>query len=320
MNSNAENEKAAGNVEYKKKNFEAALEHYRKAIELDGTNMTYRTNIAAVYFEQKKYQECIDECLAAIDIGRENRADYKIIAKAYCRMGNSARKMGDYKTAKVYYDKSLSEHRTPETRALVSEVEVLIKEEERKAYIDPVKAEEEKEKGNEYFKKGDYGTAVKYYSEAVKRNPDDPKLYSNRAACYTKLAAFDLGLKDCDKCVELDPKFIKGWIRKGKILQGMQDAGKAMTAYEKALEIDSNNAEAQEGYRQAMMAVYSDPEEARKRAMGNPEIQAILRDPAMRLILEQMQNDPKALQEHLKDPQVSEKIQKLIESGIIAIR
>jgi len=120
--------------------------------------MTYRTNVAAVYFEQKKYQECIDECLAAIDIGRENRADYKLIAKAYCRMGNAARKMGDNKTAKVYYDKSLSEHRTPETRALVSEVEVLIKEEERRAYIDPVKAEEEKEKGNDFFKKGDYGT------------------------------------------------------------------------------------------------------------------------------------------------------------------
>jgi len=317
---NAEQEKAAGNEAYKNKNFERALEHYRKAIGMDGTNMMYRMNVAAVHFEQKNYQACIDECLTAIETGRENRADYKLIAKAYGRMGNAARKLGDNKTAKTYYEKSLSEHRTPETRALVSEVEVLIKEDERKAYIDPAKAEEEKEKGNDSFKKGDYGTAVKFYSEAIKRNPDDPKLYSNRAACYTKLGAFDLGIKDCDKCVELDPKFIKGWIRKGKILQGMQEPGKAMTAYEKALELDANNVEASEGYRQMMMAVYSDPEEARKRAMGNPEIQAILRDPAMRLILEQMQNDPKALQEHLKNPEVAEKIQKLIESGIIAIR
>lgn len=71
----------------------------------------------------------------------------------------------------------------------------------------------------EFFITGDYSMAVKHYTEAIKRNPDDPKLYSNRAACYTKLAAFDLGLKDCDQCCKLDPKFIKGWIRKGKILQ-----------------------------------------------------------------------------------------------------
>jgi len=101
----------------------------------------------------------------------------------------------------------------------MSEIEKQIKEEERKAYIDPVKAEEEKELGNELFKKGDYSAAIKHYTEAIKRNSDDPKLYSKRAACYTKLAAFDLGLKDCEMCVKLDDQFIKGYIRKGKILQ-----------------------------------------------------------------------------------------------------
>ena len=147
-------EKEKGNAEYKKKNFEAALEHYRKAVELDPTDMTFRNNIAAVYFEQKEYEKCVKECLDAVEIGRENRADYKLIAKAFTRAGNAYRKMGDYKNAKIYYEKSLSEHRTPETRSLISEVEKIIKEEERKAYIDPAKAEEEKEKGNELFKKG----------------------------------------------------------------------------------------------------------------------------------------------------------------------
>lgn len=55
--------------------------------------------------------------------------------------------------------------------------------------------------------------------------------------------------------------------------------------------------EAIEGYRNCSIAVNSNPEEVRKRAMTDPEVQAILRDPAMRLILEQMQNDPKALHE-----------------------
>lgn len=225
------------------------------------------------------------------------------------------------------------EHRTPESRTLLSDAERMIKELEKKAYIDPEKAEVEKELGNELFKVGNYAEAIKHYSEAIRRNPEDPKYYSNRAACYTKLAAFDLGLKDCEKCLELDPKFskflilltvqqnptillVKGWIRKGKILQGMQQSGKASTAYQKAIDLDPNNAvslmifrderafdivlciqEALDGYRACAVAVNSNPEEVRKRAMNDPEIQGILRDPAMRIILEQMQNDPRALQE-----------------------
>lgn len=293
----AKREKDAGNAAYKLKDFETALEHYNKAIEHDPTDITFYSNIAAVYFEKKDYRKCVTECERAIEVGRENRADYKLIAKSFTRMGNSYKKLGEWKQAKVNFEKSLSEHRTPEVKTLLSQVEAVIKEEERRAFIDPTKAEEEKELGNEFFKKGDFSTAVKHYSEAIARNPDDPKLYSNRAACYTKLAAFDLGLKDCDMCTKLDEKFIKGWIRKGKILQGMQQPSKALSAYQKAMEIDPTNAEALEGYRACATAVHSNPEEVWKKAMNDPEVQQILKDPAMRLILEQMQADPKAVQE-----------------------
>lgn len=63
-----------------------------------------------------------------------------------------------------------------------------------------------------------------------------------------------------------------------------------------------------------------DPEEVRKRAANDPEIQQILSDPGMRLILEQMQNEPQALRDHLRNPAIAQKIQKLIDSGIIGIR
>lgn len=313
-------EKEAGNKAYKKKDFATALQHYDEAIKLDPNDMTFHTNKAAVYFEQKEYETCIKECEKAIDIGRENRADFKLIAKAYARIASSYLKLDNLQKAQTYYQKSLAEHRTSDVLKKLSEVEKLIKEEERKAYINPEKALEEKAKGNEKFQQGDYPSAMRFYTEAIKRNPEDAKLYSNRAACYQKLAEFRLALEDSEQCIKLDPEFVKGHIRKGMALMAMKEHSRASSAFQKALELDTNNQEAMDGYRKCMQVLNSNPEEVRKKAMADPEIQKILGDPAMRLILEQMQSDPKAIQEHLKNPEIAAKIQKLLESGLIAIR
>lgn len=52
--------------------------------------------------------------------------------------------------------------------------------------------------------------------------------------------------------------------------------------------------------------------------MSDPEVQKILGDPVMQSILQQMQQDPKAAQDHLKNPIISQKIQTLVNAGIIS--
>ncbi|XP_078592118.1 stress-induced-phosphoprotein 1-like isoform X2 [Branchiostoma floridae x Branchiostoma japonicum] len=316
----AKEEKKKGNEAYKKKDFEMALQHYDKAIELDADDITFLTNKAAVYYEMDQLEDCIKESQKAIERGREVRSDFKLIAKAFFRIGQAYFKEDKYKDAITYYNKSLTEHRTPEALKKCQEAEKLLKEYEAKSYVDPEKAEEEKALGNELFQKGDFPNAVKHYSEAIRRNPGDAKLYSNRAACYTKLAAWELGIKDCDECVRLDPKFLKGYLRKGAILQAMKQWGRAQDVYSKALDIEPNNPEANEGYKKCLQTMSQDPEEIKKRAMADPEVQQIMSDPAMRVILDQMQNEPGALNDHLQNPEIRAKIQKLMESGLIQIR
>lgn len=75
------------------------------------------------------------------------------------------------------------------------------------------------------------------------------QVYSNRAACYTKLGAMPEGLKDAEKCLELDPNFTKGYTRKGAIQFFMKEYDKAMETYQAGLKLDPNNQELLDGVR-----------------------------------------------------------------------
>uniref|UniRef100_A0A914DXS5 Stress-induced-phosphoprotein 1 n=1 Tax=Acrobeloides nanus TaxID=290746 RepID=A0A914DXS5_9BILA len=313
-------EKNLGNEAYKRKDFPTAHRHYDKAIELDPNNITYYSNKAAVFFEETKYEDCIKTCEKAVEVGREQRADYSLIAKAMARIANSYVKLENYKDALHWYEKSLSEHRDPEVVKKYKQLEKEFKERERLSYINPEISEQEKTLGNESFKKGDYPNAMKHYNEAIKRNPDNAVLYSNRAACYTKLMEFQRAIDDCDTSIKKDPKFIKAYIRKGAALQAIREFTRAQRAYEEALAIDSNNQEARDGLMLCMSSNDENPEKARERALQDPEVQEILRDPSMRVMLEQMSQDPGAVREHLQNPEILRKLMKLRDAGIVQMR
>lgn len=77
----------------------------------------------------------------------------------------------------------------------------------------------------------------------------------------------------------------------------IKEFAQAQHAYGKAIEIDPSNQEALDGYESVNSQLDNNPEEVKKRALNDPEVREILSDPAMRMILEQMQADPKAVRE-----------------------
>lgn len=329
----AQKEKEAGNVAYKKKDFESAIQHYSKAIELDDEDISFLTNRAAVYLEMGQCEDCINDCDKAIERGRELRSDYKMVARALTRKGTALTKMAkcskDFDPAIETYHKALTEHRNPETLKKLNDAEKAKKELEQQEYFDPQVADEEREKGNQFFKEQKYPDAIKHYNESLKRNPNNPLAYSNRAACYTKLGALPEGLKDAEKCIELDPTFAKGYTRKGAVQFFMKEYEKALETYQEGLKHDPKNPELLDGIRRCVEQINKasrgdlTPEELKERqakGMQDPEIQNILSDPVMRQVLVDFQENPVAAQEHLKNPMVKNKIQKLVSAGIVQVR
>ncbi|KAJ2363947.1 Hsp90 cochaperone, partial [Coemansia sp. RSA 2611] len=321
----AEAAKAKGNAAYKARKFEEALEHYDQAIELNPADITYYNNKAAVYFEMGKYDECIETGDQAYEVGRENRAEYKHIAKALGRIGSAYSKKDDYESAIKYYNRSLAEQRSADVLNKLRALEKLQKQREEDAYRDADKSNEARERGNELFKAAKYAEAQKEYTEAIKRNPDDARNYSNRAASLIKLMAIPDAIKDCEKCISIDPAYVKAYVRKGDALFRMREYAEALDALDEAkkqdtakkstAEIDQLEIKCYNAINEANSRIT--PEEALKNAQANPKVASLLGNPVMQNILQQMQSDPRAAREHLKNPAVASNLRKLMAAGIV---
>ncbi|TPX16028.1 uncharacterized protein E0L32_000362 [Thyridium curvatum] len=325
----ADKEKALGTENYKKRNFDEAIKHYQAAWDLH-KDITYLNNLGAAYFEKGDYQACIDTCTKAVEEGRQIYADFKMIAKSYARIGSAYEKQGDLANAIDFYNMSLREHRTPEVVTKVRAAERKKIEDAKKAYVNPEEAEKAREEGNKKFKEQDWPGAVAAYTEMVKRAPEDPRGYSNRAAAFVKLLEFPSALEDCDAAIKRDPKFIRAYIRKAQAYFGMREYSKCLDACTEAETVDkeshggANAREIEAQQQKAFAAMYSareneSEEQTRERLMKDPEIMGIMQDPVMQAILQQAQSDPAALSEHMKNPNVRSKIQKLIAAGVIRV-
>jgi len=324
--------KQKGNEQYKSKQFSEALEMYDKAIEKEPNEILYVNNKCAVWIEMGAdyYGKALEALQAVIERRYEinsanpGGASFEKVAKVFSRVAAIYEKKKEYAMAIEYYQKALTEDNNRFTRNALREVERVKEKYERESYIDPALAEQHREKGNEAFKEKKWADAKKEYDEAVKRNPQDAKLYSNRAASLTKLMAYPDALKDLEECLKLDPTFVKAYSRKGACHFFMKEYNKALQAYDKGLQLDPDSAECKQGKEQVIMKVSETnrsgevDEEQIRHAMADPEIQQIMHDPQIKMFLQDMQQNPAEAQKAMMaDSKLQEAVSKLMAAGII---
>ena len=126
-------------------------------------------------------------------------------------------------------------------------------------------AEAAKARGNESFARGEFERAREAYTEALarvgaeerrKRDPDGSFVdrssvdaddggradvdvlaaacFANRAACLTRLGKHREAIEDCDAALEIDPAYVKVYVRRASAREAVGELEGALEDYERA--------------------------------------------------------------------------------------
>lgn len=100
-----------------------------------------------------------------------------------------------------------------------------------------------KDQGNEFFKSGKYLKAAALYTQAIKKDPSNPTLFSNRAAALLQLDKLNKALDDAEMTIKLKPEWEKGHFRKGCILEAMKRYDDALASFQIASQYNPQSQE-----------------------------------------------------------------------------
>ncbi|KAG0092603.1 RNA polymerase II-associated protein 3 [Podila epicladia] len=105
----------------------------------------------------------------------------------------------------------------------------------------PTAANIEKEKGNDFFKKGQFAAAVEHYSASITLDPTNAVLPINRAMALLKLERFSEAEHDCTLGLKLDSTNVKALWRRGIARRSLGRTEEAKKDFEQALLLDPSN-------------------------------------------------------------------------------
>jgi len=110
-----------------------------------------------------------------------------------------------------------------------------------------MQAEQLKRQGNTALQEGHMEEAIRLYSEAIRLDPDNHILYSNRSAAYAKLQEYEKALEDAEKTVTLKPDWAKGYSRMGTTLLFLRRYSEAEEVYLNGLKCNPDNQQLKDG-------------------------------------------------------------------------
>jgi len=103
----------------------------------------------------------------------------------------------------------------------------------------------EKDRGNDWFKKGNYDKAIERYTRGMNLDPLNAVLPANRAMALLKKGQFGAAETDCTLALSIDTTYIKAFQRRASARIGLDKFDLAIKDYDEVLKLEPKNKAAQ---------------------------------------------------------------------------
>jgi len=108
-----------------------------------------------------------------------------------------------------------------------------------------IEAIAEKDRGNDWFKKGNYDKAIERYTKGMTLDPLNAVLPANRAMALLKKGLFAAAETDCTLALSIDSTYIKAFQRRASSRTGLDKLELALQDYDQVLKLEPKNKAAQ---------------------------------------------------------------------------
>ena len=193
---------------------DAAIESYRKALEIDPIFLEARNNLGVALAQQGHYQEAIDQYRQALRL----KPDY---ADAHSNLGSALTKTGQFDEATK--ELQIASKLKPDLPELSFNLAYNLKQ------------------------MGKFPEALRQYDETLRLEPDNPEVHIDLGVLLAAMGKPDLAVQHYHQALELNPRAVQAYVNFGDALVALGQPKEAVNQYLEALKIDPQYAAARLG-------------------------------------------------------------------------
>ncbi len=218
--------------------YQKAIRHYTKAIELNPGAPEAYINRAAAYASTSEFDLALRDLEASLALNPK--------AEAYHNLGDIHFKQDNYEQAVQDYSMALElDHSN--TGAYLYRAHALryldhfndaIRDYEAVLAQDPTNAAAYLGMGIVRKLMGENDNAIRFFNKALELDSKNPLIYMNRGGASVAKGDIDSAERDIGKALELDPQFSYSYVSRGLLLMGKGDLDGAIQDLENALQLD----------------------------------------------------------------------------------